>query len=490
MTKGTTNRRGRTRPDTPKTIDLTASEVTPKPEEKAPEPVVMEAAEPSAQKAEPADRKLSGFGATANVESRADENSAKTSGSETKSDEKKTGSAAKPASATGTAGAWGRSDPGSAAGIPPKAPPPPARGGNLAAMLVSGLAGALITLLLLGGFGASGLLRHIPLLGALAPTETVQAPDLSADVAALDKRIAAIEAQTRAAPQGPDITALAADIDNLSSRLGAAEEAIRQAPDNGASGDLSSRVEELSQRLGTLESLPAADGGAAATNVAGLRAQVESLSAALKTASETASATTDAISGRIDKLQADLDGLEDKIASASAQGQEQADRDRTARTIAIDALRAAYRRGEPFSEFLEPLTTFTGEGAAIEALKPYAASGVATDAQLVDGFDMASRQALDAVTPSGEGVMSRLLSNARSLVDVRPAGPVEGDAPRAVLSRVEANLANGDFPAALAEWQFLPAEARQAASDWSGRLATRVAADKVLRDIATGQAGR
>ena len=63
------------------------------------------------------------------------------------------------------------------------------------------------------------------------------------------------------------------------------------------------------------------------------------------------------------------------------------------------------------------------------------------------------------------------------------AGPVEGDEPSAVLSRVEADLANGDFPAALAEWQFLPAESRQAAAGWAGKLEKRVAADKALRGI-------
>lgn len=483
MTKGTTSRRGRTRPATPKTIDLAASEVKPTSAKPAGEPALAEkTASPktSDSKAATPTAEPVAFGAGDSTKSETPRSAAPLSGlgaTDRAGTEKPSGDGRTTRPESGKT-SFGR---GAGSDTPKQAPA--SSGGGFASSLVSGLIGAVLALILLGGLASADLLRHVPLLGSLAATPSA-APDLSADVAALDKRLAALEAAETTAPATSDDTAISDEMADLASRLSAFESRLNDQPDASADGapsaDLAARIDELAQRIDTVEQRPAATPGTAVA-LGTLESQVQSVDTIAK-----------ATSSRIDELETLVDGMSEKLAAASAENQARAEQDRAARRIAIDALSAAYRRGEPFGDVLDSLRQLSGSSATLDALEPYASSGVATDAELIDGFDNASRQALDALTPEEEGVVSRFLANARSLVDVRPAGPVEGAEPRAVLSRVEADLANGDFDAALAEWQELPAEARNAAANWVDKLERRVAADKALRAItvagaATGQ---
>ncbi len=487
MTKGTTSRHGRTRPATPKTIDLAASEVKPTSAKPAGEPAPADkpvspppnANDPKA--ATPAAEPVA-FGAGDSTRTEAPRSTAPLSGlgaTDRVGTEKPSGDAGTTRPESGKT-SFGR---GSGSGTPKQAPAK--SGGGFASSLVSGLVGAVLALILLSGLASADLLRHVPLLGSLAATPSA-APDLSADVAALDKRLASLEAAETTAPANSDGTAISDEMADLASRLSAIESRLNDQPDAGdkPSADLAARIDELAQRIDTVEQRPAATPGTAVA----LGTRIDTIESQVQSVDTIARAT----SSRIDELETLVDGMNEKLAAASADNQARAEQDRAARQIAVDALSAAYRRGEPFGDFLDSLRQLSGSSATLDALEPYASSGVATDAELIDGFDNASRQALNALTPEEEGVVSRFLANARSLVDVRPAGPVEGAEPRAVLSRVEADLANGDFGAALAEWQELPAEARNAAADWADKLERRVAADKALRAItvagtATGQ---
>ncbi|MCG6856604.1 MAG: hypothetical protein LJE67_00900 [Salaquimonas sp.] len=504
MKKGTTSRRGRTRPETPRTIDLAASEVKPAPDKPAaaaksapktaaesttsggtdkipapsPEPVAStEMAAKGESKAEPA-KSLSGFGATQSVKlAEATKPEKSTAPSDTQA------ASSKPVASETKSGNWGRGDGKAGTGSATKEPAAsPARGG-MAGMLLSGLIGALIALFLLGGLNTAGLLGQIPLLGGLAPA-VHQVPDLTADVAALDKRIAALESEMHTASQGQDVSELSTNLDSLSARLSKVEETLNEmpgtAPEEGEIVNLSARLDALSQTVGQLEATPGKASDDAA--VTSLRGEMDSLSASV----QAAGAIADKSAARIENLEKTTADLANRLAALSATSEQQADKSSAARDVAVTALRAAYRRGEPFGDYVDSLETLAGPSPAIDALKPYAATGVATNAELLEGFKTASRRVLDALAPKDEGVVSRLLTNARSLIDVRPAGPVEGDTPRAILSRVEADLGDGALAKALAEWQSLPEQARQAASGWGGKLENRVAADQALHEVTAG----
>ncbi|MEC9343978.1 MAG: hypothetical protein VYD64_09040 [Pseudomonadota bacterium] len=497
MTKGTTSRRGRTRPDIPRTIDLDASQVREtKADDARVDPVAGEPAgtlppEPVAMPAAGGDRPdqnpgLSGFGATAD----------RTDASRKKNEPGKPGAAARAMSAGAAfaASAFGRK--GQAYGTPqqPAGAPQSAAGASRSGSsrsFLAGALGALAVLVVVGGLNAAGLLGAVPLLGGLASRPSPDA-GLTDEIATLDKRIAALEASTRAAPQGPDTTELANRMETLASRLATAESRLDDTSAAAATGEtglagLEARIGELSERVVALADAPAdAPAGAVRPSepaeLAALRDRIES-------AAQSASAAGQSVSGitaRVDALEAASAALEKELAALARTGQEQAAQDRAARIMAASALETAYLRGEPFGDLAASLQALTGPSPALAALEPFAATGVATDAELVAGFDAAADRILAVPAPEQDGIVARLFANARSLVEVRPAGPVEGDTLQAVLSRVEAHLGAGEHARALAEWRTMPQDARDAAGSWGERLERRVAGDHALRGVLAG----
>jgi hypothetical protein len=245
------------------------------------------------------------------------------------------------------------------------------------------------------------------------------------------------------------------------------------------------RVDELANRIADAETeiVRLSDAANAGPSNAGADpAAVKALESRLSTLA----GSTAKMTGEIDALSGRVTALEDKVsANAEAQtGFQQ--KENAARILAGNALRDAYHRGIPFADLLQSLEKITGDSPAIAALKADAARGVASDDELKRRFADLTGAILSASAPKQEGVVNRLIANARSLVEIRPAGPVEGDTPQAIVSRIEADLDSGTLEAALAEWQALPEAARAASQDWADRLKARIAADKALDQVLAG----
>ena len=75
---------------------------------------------------------------------------------------------------------------------------------------------------------------------------------------------------------------------------------------------------------------------------------------------------------------------------------------------------------------------------------------------------------------------SRRTASAGSLVEVKPAGPVEGSSAVAVLSRVEAAVAAGDLSTALREADGFDASGREAIAAWRTAAERRLAIDAAV----------
>ena len=73
-----------------------------------------------------------------------------------------------------------------------------------------------------------------------------------------------------------------------------------------------------------------------------------------------------------------------------------------------------------------------------------------------------------------------MVAGARSLVSVRPVGPVAGSDPPAVVSRMEAAVATGDLATALRERDGLPPAGKDASAAWAAKAMERVNADRLL----------
>ncbi|MHA7873728.1 MAG: hypothetical protein ACX939_15365, partial [Hyphococcus sp.] len=71
-------------------------------------------------------------------------------------------------------------------------------------------------------------------------------------------------------------------------------------------------------------------------------------------------------------------------------------------------------------------------------------------------------------------------ARARSLVSVRPAKPIEGDSPRAVIARAEAFIADGEVAASVLELQALPEAATAEMAPWLEKARTRAEIDLAL----------
>lgn len=201
---------------------------------------------------------------------------------------------------------------------------------------------------------------------------------------------------------------------------------------------------------------------------AGLSAEVENLRIALADAQ---AARDLAANNEAAALRAEIEALRNQQERNSSRQMRAA--------FALTALSRAIDHGDPYTEELAAVAEF--EPAAASALEAHAATGVATDASLRIGFDAAARAALAAASlEKVGGGLPGLIARAQNLVSVRPAKPVAGDAPGAVLSRAEHALEQGDVAFALLQLEDLPLVAQEAMADWIASARARAEAQAAL----------
>ena len=63
---------------------------------------------------------------------------------------------------------------------------------------------------------------------------------------------------------------------------------------------------------------------------------------------------------------------------------------------------------------------------------------------------------------------------------MRPVGNVEGDAPDAIVARMETKLTEGDLKGADAEWQKLPENGKQVSADFEKSLSARIRVEELV----------
>ena len=155
--------------------------------------------------------------------------------------------------------------------------------------------------------------------------------------------------------------------------------------------------------------------------------------------------------------------------------------EKLARSVAIAALKSALAKGEPFSSSLNSLETLSGTSKPIEGLRPYALTGVSTNKSLLDEFrGLQSQILLAANNKADAGITDRLMSSISALVTVSSDQPLSGASPKAVISRIEANLKTKNFGAAVSEWKTLPESARKISSTWANKVNQRIDANGQL----------
>lgn len=518
MTKGPTPRHSK--PSKPVTIDLDATDVTPKEKpggaakpaasatgsggkDSAPEkagtsgkerPARAAAASPTGPK--------TGSGAAKSDPVKPEPAKAESTKPEpekagsSKSEPSKSGSAATGASgssATASGGSFGRTGAAAAAKASPSATSAASsstadsegkRGGGLG-MVASGVIGAVLALG--GGYAlqAGGVLPA-PVTVSGTGGETEQSQAVAARVDDLAAQLEGLSAELSAQPTGDGADVAAELVSRIEALEAASSSGGASGSDAGQTEVLTGRIDELETRLNAVADSAAtmqtgADPALSAT-VAELQASQAGVTDALSQSRSEAEALTNQIAA-LDKAQTELAArLDAGMESLEARLDEPAQQVNLARAIAAAGLKTAIDRGSSFMSELEAFASVAPDDPAVPEFRDLAARGVPSRSELIEGFPEAANLAIAAEAPADPdaGLVDRLMNSALSVVKVRQVGEIEGDTAEAITARAEARLLDGDLEAALVEWNALPEASQAAAADFGDALAARARAEKLV----------
>ncbi len=320
--------------------------------------------------------------------------------------------------------------------------------------------------------------------GDLSEKLTAAEQTLAAQTDAIRTRMDALDAQIGGADSGGDAAALAGLQERLAAsfdRIGALEEAVADVASGAAaatgdarSGTNDTQIVALRDRIDALEAGRGAAIGALGDDMGALADRTETLSQA-----------ADALSGRVGAMESRIDDLETGLAAvdpgpalaefgttvAAASGT--ADRALNAAmgvapAVAALSLVDALETGRPFVAELAAVAALVPDVAVPESLVAHASDGLPARARIVGGFqalvdDLLAEEPAEAEPP---GAIGRLIRGMQNIVEVRPAGPVEGDDAFAIVSRIDDNLKAGNLDAALAEWERLDPDRKALSQSW------------------------
>jgi hypothetical protein len=166
--------------------------------------------------------------------------------------------------------------------------------------------------------------------------------------------------------------------------------------------------------------------------------------------------------------------------------------------LALGSLRGALAADRPYATGLKAVDTLSGDDAdlksklapALDPLRPLAASGAPTLAQLQSSFpvdqiaEAANAEATADAVGADQSWSERLINRLSQAVTVRPVGAdTEGDGPLARLARSEAKLKDGDLAGAVTEVEGMSGRAAQTAAGWLAQAKARLAEDQASNTL-------
>lgn len=130
--------------------------------------------------------------------------------------------------------------------------------------------------------------------------------------------------------------------------------------------------------------------------------------------------------------------------------------------LALAGFEAALRTGHPFNAELTAITTALPSLTTPPNLLQNAQTGLTPPSAIAEAFNTAIPNLLAAIPAKPDAnLQERLIEQAKSLLALRPVGPVSGDSPEALIARLEAALAVPDFATAQTLVETLPSAMRQ-----------------------------
>lgn len=361
---------------------------------------------------------------------------------------------------------------GKAEASAPKTATQERKGGVGSAVLAGGIA----------GLGGAAIAAAVIWSGVL-PIGTREGEGL----AALSARIDALETSRDEAS-----SSLAQRIDRLATRIDGAERDIQmvaEAP--GSAAENAARFEALDGEVQTLksalgdtrdmardlrEALSALEGRMPPE---GIGSRVESIDALVK-----------ALDLRLASLLPDIEKMEARVAALEEEAEDPDAAARAALGLALANLARAAESAGSFETELGVVRRFLPDEPELAALNESAKSGVPTRAALEARFPSLAQSVFDAERRATEdGLWSRFVSNAKSLVTIRRTGEISGETSEAIVARMEERLKAHDLGGSVAEAETLSGPAAEAASGWIADARARLETDRLVRELSARLAG-
>ncbi len=276
--------------------------------------------------------------------------------------------------------------------------------------------------------------------------------------------------------------ALRAQVQQLADRIGRLEQRPASAAPAGGSAGLDAAISQLTQRLDSLEKRPAATGGDAAGTAAltdrlgGLEQRLTALGGGAKAAQD---------------LGKEVEALKQQIASVGQTVETRRDSGMAAQALVLAAgqLRATLAAGQPFQQDLQSVRALgigdAGVTQPLDAIAPFAAKGIPTQAQITDRFrPLASDIVRAAERGDGASWIDSVTGKLSTLVTVRrQGGGVVGSSADAIVARAEAALGENNLGKAVEELAALQGAGAGAAAAWLADAKARLAADQAARAL-------
>jgi hypothetical protein len=362
------------------------------------------------------------------------------------------------------------------------APPPPPRPQARLAMPWSAITIAAVAGALLGAGLVYGLGNWLPLPSQRPviadPAARLDATDSSLNeietrLAALEEqspRLAAVEEQGKRTQVSLDAT-----IAQLDGGLNEMRQAVAAVP-TAATVDLApleTQLKGLEDRVTAIGAgASSADAAALAETISDIEAGLADLRTQLTALDQRVAATDSAISG----LQGDVTATQTAI-STQNQTLGSADIGPAVRLpLMVSGLETAISNGRPFVAELNGLKALLPDLAVPGPVEASAAEGLPRPDAVVAQFTAAVPNVLAGRAAVSSGDMGEdALEWMKGLLALRPVGEVAGDAPEAIVSRLEAAVGRHDFKAAAELLAQLP-PAMQAGAGTSGADIAKLAA--------------
>jgi hypothetical protein len=284
----------------------------------------------------------------------------------------------------------------------------------------------------------------------------------------------------------PRIGKLANEVAGLAQRV---ETASRPDVDAAAVAALSQKIDRLVAGMADLEKRAAALATRptpALPDLAPLGARIAKMEAEIGQLRSTVAARPAAATpASVEALEKRIGALEQRVTTLGAAARADTAPSLAAEVVVLGALREAVSAGRPFVAELAAAQAVLGERASrLQPLEKAASTGFPTTAELTRRFaDLAS--AIVREPEADGGFLSRLLTSAARLVEVRPVGEARGESTGAMVARIESRLRHNDLSGALAEAERLPPAARAVAAAWLAGARERRDADNLAHGLMT-----